>query len=86
MTGSTIDDHMTAITTTKNCSSSAVQKPLRHAQVELQYPPAKERPTRAAGAADAPQPLSFRPGEAPKAAALPQWAPDQARCPLGFRA
>ncbi|BDA40432.1 probable PAN2-PAN3 deadenylation complex catalytic subunit pan2 [Coccomyxa sp. Obi] len=48
-------------------------------QVELQYPPAKERPTRAAGAADAPQPLSFRPGEAPKAAALPQWAPDQVR-------
>lgn len=34
---------------------------------------------RVAGAADAPQPLSFRPGEAPKAAALPQWAPDQAR-------
>ncbi|CAL8467279.1 g6816 [Coccomyxa elongata] len=57
-------------------------------QVELQYPLAKERPTRAAGAADAPQPLSFRPGEAPKAASLLQWAPDQARCPslnLGFR-
>lgn len=48
------------------------------AQVELQYPPAKERPTGAGGTTTL-QPLSFRPGEAPKAAALPQWAPDQVR-------
>lgn len=48
------------------------------AQVELQYPPAKERPTGAGGTTTL-QPLSFRPGEAPKAATLPQWAPDQVR-------
>ena len=44
-------------------------------QVELKYPAASERPAQTARQA---QPLSFRPGEAPKQAAeLPQWAPDQ---------
>ena len=47
-------------------------------QVELKYPAASERPAQTARQA---QPLSFRPGEAPKQAAeLPQWAPDQV-CP-----